>query len=475
MSIADPTAPPAQGVFPPTATEAARDIAAGRLSPTELVAMCLKRIDEVDGRLHTYITLDAEGALAAAAEAEAEIAAGRYRGPLHGIPFAVKDNYDAAGLPTTGGSRMLEGNVPEVDSTPVARMKAAGAVLMGKLGTWEYGTGNGGEYFDLPIETTRNPWDTARFAGGSSTGAGSAVAAGTTVLALGSDTTGSVRLPASACGVVGVRATHGLVPRAGLIANCYSMDVPGPFTWTVADAALVLEAVTGHDPRDVSSAAVPPFVRPPAMGGSVAGLRIGVIRDVGPGFVPDPEMTAAFEAGLGVLKDLGADLRETAFPVPVPDQFAVASIIGPAESAAIHEDELTHKSAMMGYGLRDKLLKGAMIRAADYIAAQRQRRAIADGIEAMMSSFDAIVTYGACHVAPRIDDQAEMIAFTAETALTPFSLSSHPTLVQCTGFTAAGLPLHWQIAGPYFGEATILSIAAAFEAATPYRQRRPNL
>ncbi|ORE94178.1 amidase [Stappia sp. 22II-S9-Z10] len=475
MNIRATGAPPALGEFPPTAVEAAKDIAVGRLSPTELVTLCLNRAEVLQPLLHTYVTLDAEGALAAAAKAEAEIARGHYRGPLHGIPFAVKDNYDAAGLPTTGGSRLHDGSVAAEDSTMVARMKAAGAVLMGKLGTWEYGTGNGGEYFDLPITTTRNPWDPSRFAGGSSTGTGAAVASGTTVLALGSDTTGSVRLPASACGCVGIRATHGLMPRAGLLANCYAMDVPGPITWTVEEAALITEAVSGYDPRDPSSAEVPPFVRPAAMGGSIRGLRIGVIRDIGPGFVPDAAMTAAFEEGLTVLEALGADLRETAFPLSAKEQFAISSIIGPAESAAIHEEEISNRATVMGYGLREKLLKGSMIRAADYIAAQRQRRVIAAAMDAMMTSFDAVITYGACHVAPPIDDEAAMINFTMETALTPFSLSGHPSMVQCTGFTPAGLPLHWQIAAPFFGEATMFSIAAAFEAATPHRQRRPSL
>ncbi len=462
--------------FPPTATEAAVEIAAGRMSPVELVETCLARVEAVDDRIHTFITLDAENALKAAREAEADIAAGRYRGRLHGIPFAVKDNYDAAGLPTTGGSRLMAGNVPAVDATLVARMKAAGAILLGKLSSWEYGTGNGGEYFDLPIPTTRNPWDPERFAGGSSTGAGAAVAAGTTVIALGSDTTGSVRLPASACGVVGVRPTQGRLSKAGMIANCYSLDVPGPLTWTVSDAAMVLDAISGHDPRDVSSAAADAVRHGAGLFGGIAGWRIGVVRDLGAGTPPpDPAMDAAFEDGLAVLADLGADLRETSLPVSAAECFALTSIIGPAESAAIHERDLAERSGEMGYALRDKLLKGALIRAADYLAAQRQRRIVAASIDAMVGSFDAVVTFGACHVSPRLGAEPEMTAFTSDTALTPFSLSGHPTLVQCTGFTDEGLPLHWQLVGPRFREGAILQLAAAYEAATTWRQRRPIL
>lgn len=480
MSLA--TTPPeavcagAGAVFPPTAAEAAPAIAAKRISPVDLVEICLARIAEVDDTVHSFITVDAENARAAARRAEADIAAGRYKGALHGIPFAVKDNYDAAGLPTTGGSRLMHGNVPPHDATLVARMKAAGAILLGKLNTWEYGTGNGGEYFDLPIPTARNPWDVERFAGGSSTGAGAAVAAGTTILALGSDTTGSVRLPASACGVVGVRPTQGRLSKAGMIANCYSLDVPGPLAWTVRDAAMVLDAVSGHDTRDPSSSEATPLSHLTHIGDGIRGLRIGVVRDLGSGMAqPDPEMAAAFEDGLEVLEDLGADLRETVLPVSAAQAFAVSSIIGPAESAAIHEAELARRAGEMGYSLRDKLLKGALIRAADYLAAQRQRRVLAEAIDNVVGGFDALVTFGACHVSPRLGVEPEMTAFTCDTALTPFSVSAHPTLVQCTGFTAAGLPLHWQIVGPRFREDVILQVAAAYEEATAWRQRRPSL
>ena len=452
---------------PPTAAAAAREIAAGRLSPVDLVEACLRRIEAVDGTIHSFVYVDAERALAAARHAEAEIAAGRSRGPLHGIPFAAKDNYDAAGLPTCGGSRLMAGTVADRDATLVAAMKNAGAILLGKLSTWEYGTGNGGEYFDLPIPTTRNPWDTQRFAGGSSTGAGAAVAAGTTVIALGSDTTGSVRLPASACGVVGLRPTHGLLDKAGMIANCYSMDVPGPLAWTVEDAALVLRALAGP------SATVAPAPTRPA---SLSGLRIGVILDPGPGMAgPDAALVTAFTEGLTVLEELGAELFEISLPVPAAECFLAASVIGSSESAAIHEAELRERPQDMGFALRDKLMRGAMTRASDYLAAQRVRRMVADALDRTIRTYDAVVTFGAFHVAPRLGVEPEMTAFTADTMLTPFSLSGHPSLVQCNGFTGSGLPLHWQIIGRRFAEADILKIAAAYEAATTWRLRRPTL
>ena len=468
---------PATAAYPPTASDAAPRIAAGTLSPVDLVEMCLARVAAVDEAIASFIKVDADGALRAAQDAEREIVAGRYRGPLHGIPFAVKDNYDAEGFVTTGGSRLTHDNAAATqDATLVARMKAAGAIFLGKLSSWEYGTGNGGEYFDLPIPTTRNPWDTERFAGGSSTGAGAAVAAGTTVLALGSDTTGSVRLPASACGVVGIRPTQGRLSKAGMIANCYSLDVPGPLTWTVVDGAMVLDAISGPDPSDVSSAAAATVANGAELGRGVSGLRIGVVRDLGEGSTPpDPAMAAAFDAATAVLAGLGAELVELALPVSAAQCFAISSIIGPAESAAIHEAEFTGRTAEMGFGLRDKLMAGSMVRAVDYLAAQRQRRIIADAVDRMVRSVDAIVTFGACHVAPRLGVEPEMTAFTAETALIPFSLSGHPTLVQCTGFDPDGLPLHWQVVGRHFREPDILKVAAAYEAATPWRQRRPSL
>ncbi|MEJ1159262.1 amidase [Prosthecomicrobium sp. N25] len=433
------------------------------------------RIAAVEDRVHSYITLDLDGARAAAHVAETEIAAGRGRGPLHGIPFAVKDNYDAAGLPTTGGSRLLQGNVPGRDATLVARLKAAGAVLMGKLSTWEYGTGNGGEYFDLPYPPARNPWDPERFPGGSSTGAGTAVAAGTATVALGSDTTGSVRLPAAATGTVGLKSTQGLLPKTGILANCYAMDVPGPITWTVEDCALLMDVLAGRDPADPTSLAAPGADHRRGLRAGIAGLRIGVIADLGPGIpAPDADLVAAFEAGLAVLRDLGAVLVEASFPAPVADFYACTRVIGPVESATIHERELVETPGAMGFALRDKLMFGTMVRAVDYIAAQRRRRALAAAMDALMSRFDAVVTFGACHVAPRLGVEPEMTAFTTDTALVPFNISGHPCLVQCTGYGTSGLPLHWQIAGPFLAEPTILRVAAAYEAATPWRDRRPE-
>jgi aspartyl-tRNA(Asn)/glutamyl-tRNA(Gln) amidotransferase subunit A len=457
---------------PVTVTEASECILSGAIAPIDLVESCLGRIAAVDDRIHSYIHVDAEGARAAAHAAKAELDAGNWRGPLHGLPFAVKDNYDAAGMPATANSKTRLGNVPRQDCELVRRLKSAGAILMGKLSTWEYGTGNGGEYGDLPFPTARNPWDCERFPGGSSTGAGAAVAAGTALFAMGSDTTGSVRLPAAATGTVGIIPTPGRLSLDGILPNCWSLDNPGPFTWTIADSATVLQSIA--DATHWDGPAPPAFRR--AVGQDVRGMRVAVVTDVGPGMAePDKEMAAAFDAGLAVLRALGVELVETRLPVTPATCFAVTSIIGPAESAAIHEQELKERPDDLGYALRDKLLAGSLVRAVDYIAAQRQRQLIAERLDRLMNDFDALVTFGALHVSPRLGVEPEMTAFTMETLLTPFSLSAHPALIQCTGYTDAGLPLNWQVVANRGDEASIYRLASAYEAATPWRDRRPDL
>jgi aspartyl-tRNA(Asn)/glutamyl-tRNA(Gln) amidotransferase subunit A len=456
-----------------TIAEAAPLIASGKLCPIDLVEAFLARIEAVDRRIHSFIHLDASGARQAARRAAEELRAGRWRGPLHGIPFGVKDNYDAIGLPATANNRMRLNRVAEKDATAVARLRKAGAILLGKLNTWEYGTGNGGEYFDTPFPTARNPWDVARFAGGSSTGAGAAVAAGTAMFALGSDTTGSVRFPAAACGVVGLKPTPGRISRAGILPNCYSLDVAGCFTWTAADAALVLKAIAGEDAEDTTSEAVPVPDYDRHLGKGVAGMRVAVVDKVGPGAPePDAALREAFAAALEVLEKLGCILVETQLPVSTADCFAVTRFIGPPESAAIHEAEYRDAPERLGFALRDKLHSGSMVRAADYIAAQRLRRQIAEAIDTFLSGHDVLVTFGAHHVAPRLGVEPEMTNFMAQSSMTPFNLSSHPALVQCTGFDSSGLPLHWQIVGNRFDEATMLRLADAYEQATDWRAAR---
>src|SRR5579863_3362106 len=260
----------------PTIAEAARLIETRALSPVELVDSRLDRIARLDNRLNSFIRLTADEARAEARAAEAEIAAGRYRGPLHGIPIGLKDIYETKGVATTGHSKVMQDHVPQADAFSVARLRAAGAVVIGKLATHEFALG--GPSFDLPWPPARNPWDTSRFTGGSSSGTGAAVAAGLVLGGTGSDTGGSIRGPAAYCGLAGIKPTYGLISRMGILPLAFSLDHAGPLAWNAEDCAILLQAIAGHDPADPGSANRPIPDYRAALGHDVKGLRIGLVR-----------------------------------------------------------------------------------------------------------------------------------------------------------------------------------------------------
>lgn len=426
---------------------------AGTLTAARLLDDCLARITARDAALRAFLHLDLAAARAAAEAPR--------RGPLGGIPWAIKDTFDVAGLPATANSRLREGRIATRDAALVSALRDTGAVLLGKLSTWEYGTGTGAEHFDLPAPPALNPWDTSRFTGGSSTGAGVAVATGMVLFAIGSDTTGSVRLPAAATGCCGLVMTPGRLPLDGALPNTFSMDRPGPIAWTAEDVAIVLDALHGSALRR-------------AGGAGVAGLRVGVLRDPGPGFpAADRELAAGLEEGLRVLSSLGAHVVDAALPWSGANCLDAARLIGAAESAAIHEADLRDGADRMGAALRDKLLAGAGVRAVDYLAAQRFRRAFTDAMRALWTGHDVLIGFGALHLPPRLGVEPESSAYTSETMLTPASLAGLPALVQCNGFSRLGLPLHWHVMAPPGGEAALFRLAMAYEAATPWRSRRP--
>lgn len=432
-----------------TVAEALDAIARGTSSPAEVLEACLARIAAFDDGLHAFHHLDAAGARVPTF------------GPLAGIPWGIKDNFDVAGLPCEANSRLRTGRLATRDADIVTLLRATGAPLLGKLATWEYGTGTGAEHFDLPQPPARNPWDRSRFTGGSSTGTGVAVATGMALFAIGSDTTGSVRLPAAATGCCGVIMTPGALPMDGALPNTYSMDRPGPITWTAEDAAIVIDAAIG------------PRLRAAGAGG-VAGLRVGVLRDPGPTLpVPDVEMAAAFEDGLRVLAGLGAEVVDAALPWPASTCLDAARIIGAVESASIHEMEFRSSAALMGAALRDKVMAGLGVSAVDYLAAQRFRRAFADAVVPVWSEHDVLLSFGVLHQPPRLGAEPESSAYTMETMLTPASLAGLPAMVQCTGFSRGGLPLHWHLMTRPDGEAAMFRLAMAYERATPWRSRRP--
>jgi len=459
-----------------TVAEASRMVAARQISPVELVEAYLGRIEKIDTRLHSYITVVAERARMQARSAEAEIAAGRWKGPLHGIPFGVKDNYHVAGVRTTGGSRLMLDHVADHTSSVIERLEAQGAILLGKMNTWEYGTGTGEIYEDLPFPLARNAWNLDCFTGGSSTGVGTGVAAGTAMFGLGSDTGGSIRLPAAATGVAGMKATYGRVSRAGCIPNCWSLDVTGPLTWTVEDSAIVLEAIAGHDTRDPQSAEVPVGNYRRGIGTGIKGLVIGVVRDFGPG-TPElaPDMAVNLAKAERVLREAGATLVEIALPATLEAYRHVTSVINWGESLSIHEMDFMERRHLMGRALRDKMTSGFCLRAADFLAATRMRRQLAVTTDAVIRTCDAVLMACTFTTAPPFGDQEKLVAFTMHAATSILNISGHPALSIPTGFDAGGLPTSAQVVGRYFDEATVYRVAKVIEDALSERGRRPVL
>lgn len=456
--------------------EAARLILRREISPVDLVQACLDRIAAVDGAIHSYLLVLADEALAQARVAEAEIAAGRWRGPLHGIPFGVKDNYDTAGVRTCAASRLMLDNVPTRTATAILKLQAAGAILLGKLNTWEYGTGNGSVNFDLPFEPAHNPWDAARFTGGSSSGAGAAVGGGTAMFALGSDTGGSVRLPAAGCGVVGLKPTFGLVSRAGMLPNCWSLDVAGPLTRTAEDAAIVLRALEGHDPADMATVDRAPVDYLRGIGDGIAGLTIGVLRSFDDSAAPlQPAVAAAMEAMVSELEFQGAVIVELRLPAPFSAFKTVNSVINWSESFSIHEQDFLQRGELMGQALREKMMSGFSVRAADYLAAQRQRRVLSAAMDAMLATVDAVVLPITNRVAPKLEDGEAVIGFTRDSYASLFNASGHPAMAVPTGFDEDGMPTSAQIVGRFFDDAMVLRVGHAYGRATAWHTKIPAI
>jgi len=454
--------------------EAAALIAAKRLSPVELVRAYLARIERLDGTLHAYVRVLPDEALAAAHAAEAETAAGRHRGPLHGIPIGLKDIYDTAGVATEGGSKLCLGRIPPADATTTRLLKQAGVILLGKLTTWEFAIG--GTAFDTPFPPARNPWNTERDPAGSSSGSGAAVAAGLCAMAMGSDTGGSIRWPAAWCGLAGLKPTYGRVSRAGIMPLSFSLDHAGPLTWTVEDAAIVLQAIAGHDPGDPGSAnrTVPDY-RAALASADLKGVRLGIARGMFERDCPaSGAMGAAFDAAVEVLRRLGASIAEIELP-PLALYNATASLITRSEGFAIHEKTLRERPQDYGALARDRLTIGAYVRASDMVQAMRRRLMLVEATEAAMAGFDAILLPTCPDPAPVLGELGPYFDNRRPMYMRPFNLTGQPALSLCNGFDDSGLPLSLQIVGRHFDEATVLRIGHAYERATLWRERRPQL
>jgi len=447
-------------------------IATRKLSPVELVEALITRVEEYDEQTHAFITPTFDLARRQARHAEAEIMAGHYRGALHGIPFALKDIYDTKGILTSGHSRIFIDRVPREDSTATAKFYEAGAVLLGKLATHEMA--HAGPSFDLPWPPARNPWNLTHFTGGSSSGSGAAVAAGFVPLALGSDTGGSIRGPASHCGVVGFMPTFGLVSRAGVITNSYTFDHCGPLARTVGDCALVLQALAGYDPRDAGSLPRPIPRYAEALGRDLRGLKLGILRSHWEEDLPASEdVRQAMDAALEVLRRLGAELEECRVR-PLASYFDVKIIIAESEIFSVHQRDLIARPQEFGADFRSRALPSVLFTAHDYVQATREHRRMMVEMEPLYARFDAFVT-ASLGEAPRLADYRSVSFWQKPSLLTAWNVTGQPVLQLPNGFGRHGLPLGMQIIGKPFGETTILRIGEAYERATDWHARHALL
>jgi aspartyl-tRNA(Asn)/glutamyl-tRNA(Gln) amidotransferase subunit A len=462
-----------------SAADLARLIRAGEVSPVEVVQAYLSRIDRFDGALRAYVTVCRERALDEARAAEAARGRGGQLGPLHGVPFAVKDQFDTAGVRTTSGSRLHALRVPAHDATVVARLRAAGGILLGKLNLTEFALGGTLTY---PFGQPRNPWAPTRETGGSSSGSGIAAAAALAAATLGEDTGGSVRSPASWCGAVGLRPTWGLVPRSGCIPVAWSMDAPGPLTRSVEDAALLLSIIAGPDGRD-------PWIRPAAsdprgdLERGARGLSVGVVHELVAGADTEPEVGAAVRGAAETLRGLGAAVADVSLPL-VPRAGAVFMALADSEAAAWHHPTLATRGDEYDAGTRRRLIAAALLPTTLAQQAGRARAAIRAEVLDALERFNVLLAPTAPTAAPPIAGARAPIRSRGEAArrffnrrsyTTPASLAGVPALSLPCGFTASGLPIGLQLIGRRFDEATLLRAARAYERATDCGGRRPPL
>ena len=437
------------------------------LSPVEVTRALLARIEKLDPVLHAFVTLTADRALADARAAEEALRRGDER-PLLGVPIGHKDIYLTRGIRTTAGSALLADWVPDMDATCVQRWQQAGTVLLGKLITHEFALG-----LQLPghrFPPARNPWNLAHIPGGSSSGSGAALAAGLVHGATGSDTGGSIRGPASFCGIVGLKPTYGRSSRAGVLTLSWTLDHTGPMARTVEDCAYLLQPLAGHDPLDPASSRAPATDYVAALTGDVRGVRIGVVRNY---FFEgiDPEVERAFEEAMATLRRLGADVRD----VRIPSLAATHSflLIMLAEAYAYHERDVRTHPELYGEVLRERILAGALVSAGEYVQAQRLRSQICDDTTAVLGDVDVLAT-------PTTPKPATPFALAQDpefgfprSNMPPFNITGQPTLALPCGFSSSGLPLSLQLAGRPFEEGLVLRVGHAYEQATSWHTRRP--
>ncbi len=454
-------------------TQAAALIRTRALSPVELVDAVLGRAKRLNEATHSYLTLCEEAARAAARRAEVEIQAGRYRGPLHGLPYAAKDIFWTAGVPTTAHSRLAPRVAPGENAAAIDRLEAAGAILLGKTALYEYALGT--PDLDTAYPPALNPWDLARTPGGSSSGSASAVSSGAALAALGSDTGGSIRIPASFSGLVGMKPTTGLVSRYGVVPLSGSLDTVGPLTRTVADNALLLDALAGQDPRDPASQPRASIEHGHSIGQSVEGLRLGVPEaELAAQPDLDPAVRALFHAACATLGRLGARLVPVRLPWSAEAE-AVTTAIMLSEAYAYHAPTLQRSPQLYAARFRQRLLVGGLITASDYLQALQLRHLTRVGHLEVLGEVDAILTPTTPWPAPTMPETREQKSTGNPRFTRLFNLSGLPALSVPCGFTDAGLPTGLQITTRPFAEDVAYQLGAAYEAATAWLLRRPPL
>lgn len=450
--------------------EAGRRIAARELTSVALTQAYLDRIASVDKRVNSYITVLADQALAQARTLDEELAARRSRGPLHGIPIALKDNIDTAGIKTTAASAVYADRVPAEDAPVVTKLRDAGAVLLGKLNMHEFAYG--GTCVITHYGPVHNPWNLARCPGGSSGGSAAAVAARLCAAALGTDTAASIRYPASCCGVVGLKATHGLASIRGIVPLSEMHDHVGPIARSVEDAAIVMTALAGFDPLDPVSVQAPSENYRDAIGDDVAHLRIGIARE--PFYSGlDPEIGAAAEQALAELRKLTRSAKDVS--LPIVDSYALLA----AETYAYHKPLLDdpERSKLYHPVTRERIAGGANVSTVDFIASRDRMIVARNTVNEHFRDVDVIVTPTMIAIPPEVEaslanppGEPGMIRNTL-----PFDVNGTPTISVPCGFTRAGMPVGLQITGPRFGEARVLALAHAFERATDWHTREPPI
>ena len=448
-----------------------------QVSPVEVVGAFLDRIDRVETEINAFITVARDEAMQAAQQAEAEMARGEHRGTMHGIPVGIKDLYDTAGIRTTSGSKIDADRVPTADSAVVEGLKGAGAIIIGKVMMTEFAFGEQGR--NAHYGDVRNPWDLARMPGGSSTGSAASVAAGECAASLGSDTGGSIRVPASLCGLVGLKPTYGLVSRRGMTPLSWSLDHAGPLARTVEGAAATLQAIAGHDPRDPTSAdaAVPNFEG--RLTGEVHGLRVGVLREYVWDLI-DPEVERLTRAAFEQVAGLGVEVEDVSVP-RLEDYGLVMSTIIPADAAAVHRETVLRRGADYDPVTRIHIESGLFVTAADYSKANQLRAALNRDVGEVLERFDFLMTPTCPVTAPPYD--APVVTLGGQEFPSRMVLSRITRLFNSNGLPAAtvpcgfseGLPVGLQIAGRAFDDTGVLNMAFAYEQAAGWHTRRPPL